>query len=144
MADRRDDCRRFHGDLYCEVDRVDRFDRFDYDVSYFPYYYVQFYYPYSTAAGVIGTVPVTGTIVSTNSESTKAKNGAPNRGVPLLLQGPAPERPAEIPQLSDAGNPNEPPEPPAIWVVWRSFKNHNKTFKKRKHAQNFTREALQS
>ena len=43
MADRRDNCRRFHGNLYCEVDR---FNRFDCDVSYSPYYYVPFYYPY--------------------------------------------------------------------------------------------------
>lgn len=42
MADRGDDCRRFHGDLYCEVDRGDRNDhRFykDYDFYYFPYIY---------------------------------------------------------------------------------------------------------
>ncbi len=45
LADDRDDCRRFHGDLYCEVDRGNRFDNyFDNAFVFYPYPY---FYPYS-------------------------------------------------------------------------------------------------
>lgn|SRR5918997_105314 len=54
MADRGEDCRRFHGDRYCEVDRGDRGDRgdhrfrndyYDYYIFY-PFYSPYFFFPY--------------------------------------------------------------------------------------------------
>ncbi len=61
IADNRDDCRRFHGDLYCEVDRGDRFDRFDYDYSYYNFYpfYYNFYPYYYNDCGFDWDGPVT-------------------------------------------------------------------------------------
>ena len=49
MADDRDDCRRFHGERYCEVDRGNRFDKY-YDNYYdnaFVFYPYPYFYPYS-------------------------------------------------------------------------------------------------
>lgn len=45
MADDWDDCRRFHGDLYCEVDRGDYrfYNDFDDTFIFYPYFY---YFPY--------------------------------------------------------------------------------------------------
>jgi hypothetical protein len=49
LADRGDDCRRFHGERYCEVDRGDRddhrFRNYDYNVFY-PLYYPYLHFPY--------------------------------------------------------------------------------------------------
>lgn len=51
MADRGDDCRRFHGDRYCEVDRGDHRFRNDFDNEFvfypFYYYYFPYYYYYN-------------------------------------------------------------------------------------------------
>lgn len=45
MADDRDDCRRFYGDRYCEVDRGDHrfYNDFDDTFIFYPYFY---YFPY--------------------------------------------------------------------------------------------------
>jgi hypothetical protein len=53
IADRGDDCRRFHGDRYCEVDRGDRGDHkfrnddFDNYYIFYPFYYPYFFPYYS-------------------------------------------------------------------------------------------------
>ncbi len=45
LADGRGDCRRFHGDLYCEVDWGNQFvNYFDNAFVFYPYPY---FYPYS-------------------------------------------------------------------------------------------------